>query len=64
LPLLLVGLGELDLYSVYAVYAIDEENQNEDKCDLHSILQFRYQRTFASAEIVRRYVNAGGSERT
>ena len=36
--LILVGLGELDLDSVDAVYAVDEEDQDEDERDLHAIL--------------------------
>jgi len=38
--LLLVGLGELDLDSIDAVHAIDEEDKDEDEGNLHSILDF------------------------
>jgi hypothetical protein len=37
-PLLLVGLGKLDLDTIDAVYAVNEEDQNEDECNLHPIL--------------------------
>jgi hypothetical protein len=63
-PLLLVGLGELDLNAVDAVYTVDEEDQDEDKGYLHPILQFRYQWTFASAEIVRTCVEVVRSGHT
>jgi len=36
--LLLVGFSELDLDPIYAVYAINEEDQDEDKSNLHTIL--------------------------
>lgn len=36
--LLLVGLGELDLNSVDAIDAVNEEDQDEDKCYLHPVL--------------------------
>lgn len=49
LPLLLVGLGELELDSVDAVYAVNEENQDEDKGNLHPILKFRYDRTLRAS---------------
>jgi len=45
--LVLVRLGELNLNSVDAVHAVNEENQDEDECNLHSILQFCYQWTLA-----------------
>lgn len=35
--------GKFDLHPVDPVDAVDEENEDEDKCDLHSILQFGYQ---------------------
>lgn len=54
--------GQLDLYAINTIDAIDKENQDEYKCDLeafsqtfkllcresnlHAILQFRYQRIF------------------
>jgi len=37
-PLLLIGLGKLDLDTIHAVYAVNEENQDEDECNLHPIL--------------------------
>ena len=37
-PLLLVGLCKLDLDPVDAVYAINEQDQDEDKGNLHPIL--------------------------
>jgi hypothetical protein len=49
--LALVGLGELDLDSVDAVYAVDEENQDKDECDLHSILYFCDQGTLATVRL-------------
>jgi len=47
------------LYAVDAVYAINEQDQDEDERDLHPILEFRYQRTLASAELVRLYGEIG-----
>lgn len=41
-PLLLVGLGKLDLDAVDAVHTIDEEDQDEDERNLHPILDFCY----------------------
>jgi hypothetical protein len=38
--LVLVGLGELDLDSVDAVYAVDEEDEDEDEGYLHPVLDF------------------------
>lgn len=61
LPLLLVGLGELNLYAIDAVYAVNEEDQDKDEGNLHAILQFCYQRTLASTAIVRLGMEAGGS---
>jgi hypothetical protein len=37
-PLLLVGLGEFELNSIDAIYAVNKENEDEDKCDLHPVL--------------------------
>jgi hypothetical protein len=36
--LVLVGLSKLDLNSVDAIDAVNEEDQDEDKGNLHSIL--------------------------
>jgi hypothetical protein len=36
--LVLVGLGELDLNSVDTVDAVNEKDQDEDKCYLHPVL--------------------------
>lgn len=33
-----VGLGELDLDSIDTVYAVDEEDEDEDKGYLHPVL--------------------------
>jgi hypothetical protein len=44
---LLVGLGELDLDAVDTVYAVDKEDQDEYKGNLHPILEFCYYWTFA-----------------
>jgi hypothetical protein len=40
--LLLVGLGKLDLDSVDAIDAVNEEDQDEDKGYLHPVLYFRH----------------------
>jgi hypothetical protein len=52
LPLLLVGLGELDLDSIDAIDAVDEEDEDEDEAKLHAILKFCYQRAFATVQVV------------
>ncbi len=49
IPLLLVGLSELDLYAVDTVDAVDEEDQDEDEGDFHSILQLGYKWALTSA---------------
>lgn len=60
----LVRLCKLDLNTVYTVDTIDKEDQDEDKCDLHSILQLRYQWALASEEtmsmLLRNQMRQGG----
>lgn len=48
LPRCLVCVGKLELDSVDAVDAVNEEDQDEDKCNLHPVLEFRYYRTLAA----------------
>lgn len=46
--LLLVALRQLHLHAINAVHTIDEQDQNEDKSNLHPILQFCYEGAFAT----------------
>ena len=46
--LVLIGLRELDLNSVDAVDTVNEEDQDEDKCNFHPVLKFRHDWTFAA----------------
>jgi len=43
-----VGLGELKLNSVDTIDTVNEQDQDEDEGDLHAVLDFCYQRTFAA----------------
>lgn len=38
IPLLFIGLGKFKLNSVDAIYAVNEEDQDEDERNLHPIL--------------------------
>lgn len=60
LPLLLAGLSKFELDSVDAVYAVNEEDQDEDECNFHPILQLRYDGTFGARDRVSRCTRHGG----
>src|SRR4051812_11442823 len=52
-PILVVlgSFGKLELDSIHPIDAIDEENEDEDECDLQSVLYFRHDGIFGEEAV-------------